>query len=914
MTFKRVVLTVSLGALVLCGLPTGAQQRPLSADGGTVGLGLVLRHLNNVGIFLETTGHPDDENSGLDAMLNRGLGIRTTLATATRGAGGQNEIGPELGEALAVLRTEELAAVHRWDGTEQYFARAIDFGYSFSVEETFQKWGKDEILSDYVHLIRMIRPDVMIAMRPDGEGGGQHHQASARIVGEAVAAAGDPSRFPEQIKQGLKIWQPKKLYYSAGFGRVVAPAGTRLLSVNSDVYDPLLGRTYAEIGSLARSNHKCQGMGQLLALPGPSIMQYRLAETTIPGETEKTETSLFDGVDTSIVGLAQHVKGPVPEALKIGLATIARDAQAAQKAFETQGAAATLSPIMAGLAAVRSLLGSLGGMEFDENAKYEIGFRLETKEKEFEQAAVLAQGLRLEALADDGLVVRGQPVRVTLIAANRGSAPVQVKRVGLDGFDGEVACKSQPVESGSVYRCDSNVRVPGAAPLTGPYWQPLPGTERYQVDPDAPFGAPFRPTPFRAQVVLAMGAGSVTAGAAQGTSSGADVTIDVPVQYRYEGNIFSGEKRMELKVVPRFSVRMGADIAIIPVAEVRAGRIGTSAAGPPAAVGREVRVTVTNDTKGASSGQVSLVVPQGWRALPSAIPVEFAREDEAETVRFTVAPPLQVKPGEYRIRATVRAGGEPDDQGFQLIEYPHINRRHRILPAETSVKVIDVKVAPNLRVGYVVGVGDQVPPSIEQIGVRLDMLGPDELAWGDLKRYDAIVTGVRAYERRADLRASNHRLLEYVQGGGTLIVQYNKFEFNEAQYGPYPAKVSSSRVTDENAPVEVLAPQNPVFTTPNRIGEAAWKGWVQERGLYFLGEKDPRYADLVQMEDPFPYNKGMKRGALVEASYGKGRWIYVGLGLWRQLPAGTDGAYQLMANLISLGRSGAATRAMPRDR
>jgi LmbE family N-acetylglucosaminyl deacetylase len=512
MTIRRLILALSLGALALAGLPAGAQQRPLAGEGGVVGLGLLLRHLTNAGIFLEATAHPDDENSGLDAMLNRGLGIRTTLVTATRGAGGQNEIGPELGEALAVLRTEELAAVHRWDGTEQYFARAIDFGYSYSVEETFQKWGRQEILSDYVRLIRTIRPDVVITMRPDGEGGGQHHQASARIASEAVAAAGDPSRFPEQVKEGLRAWQPKKFYFSAGFGRVVAPAGVRMVSVNSDAYDPLLGRTYAEIGSIARSNHKCQGMGQLLALPGPAVMRYQLSETTIPGEKDKDEASLFDGVDTSIPGLSQYVQGPVPEALRSGLARVARDAQAARTAFETQGVAAALSRVVSGLGEVRSLLGSLGGMELDESAKYEIGFRLKIKEEEFEQAAVAAQGLRLEALADDGVVVGGQAVRVTLVAANRGGGPVQVRRATLGGFDGEGVCGSQTVDGGAVYRCESNVHIPAAAPLTGPYWRPLPNAERYQVDPGAPFGAPFSPTPFRAALTLGIGGADVSVG------------------------------------------------------------------------------------------------------------------------------------------------------------------------------------------------------------------------------------------------------------------------------------------------------------------------------------------------------------------------------------------------------------------
>ncbi len=201
------------------------------------------------------------------------------------------------------------------------------------------------------------------------------------------------------------------------------------------------------------------------------------------------------------------------------------------------------------------------------------------------------------------------------------------------------------------------------------------------------------------------------------------------------------------------------------------------------------------------------------------------------------------------------------------------------------------------------GVGDQVPAALQQLGVNLTLIDPDELAWGDLSKYHTIVTGVRAYERRADLRANNHRLLQYVENGGTAIVQYNKTEFNQAQYGPLPAAVSSNRVTDERAPVKLLVPSHQVFTWPNRIEISAWQGWVQERGLYFLGDKDPKYVDLVEMEDPFPYNSGAKRGALVEARHGKGRWVYVGLGLWRQLPAGTDGAYKLMANLVSLGKA-----------
>jgi hypothetical protein len=223
---------------------------------------------------------------------------------------------------------------------------------------------------------------------------------------------------------------------------------------------------------------------------------------------------------------------------------------------------------------------------------------------------------------------------------------------------------------------------------------------------------------------------------------------------------------------------------------------------------------------------------------------------------------------------------------------------------------VDVAVKPNLKVGYVMGVGDEVPAALEQLGVAVTMIGADELAWGDLSKYDVVMTGVRAYERRLDLRAYNQRLLDYAAAGGTVIVNYNKFEFNEAQYAPYPGRVGRDRVTDENAEVKLLQPKHQVFNTPNAIGRADWTGWVQERGLYFFDadKRDPKIQDLIEFEEPFEYNKGPKRGALVEAQVGKGRWIYVGLGLWRQLPAGTDGAYRLMANLLSLGQAPAPSQ------
>ena len=938
-----------LACLIPLALAVPATQMrvvPLDHDQGHVALGLALRRLSNTGIFMHATAHPDDENNGLLVMLARGLGYRTILATATRGDGGQNEIGPELFEALGVLRTEELAAMHRFDGAEQYFTRAVDFGYSFSIEETFEKWGREEIVGDYVRLIRMLRPDVMLSLWPDGDGGGQHHQASAVIAREAYALAGDPTRYSEQLKEGLRPWAPRKFYHPGGrFGpRGEEPIPSqRVLSIDLSAYDPLLGRTYAEIGTEARSMHKCQGMAQLLALPAPAVSTFHLVESRSGTPAASDERSLFDGIDTTLAGLARFAGSRPPRELTSGLAAVAAAVENAMKRFEHETDQATVQPLLAGLRAVRALRGQLRGLPLDEDARFEVDYRLRQKESEFQQAIVIANGVRVEALADDGVVVAGQPVSVTLVVANRGSAPVDVRNVRIAGFQGSAACALTPAVGGGRFggpgfgrgrgappagppistlakdraaQCQVTLAVPADARVTEPYWHRDGEAGRYTFEADAPFGLPYRPTPFYVQMTLRIG------------DAPEEVFHGLPVEYRYEGNVFSGEKRSQLFVVPAFSVRLSPDVVILPAASAAAAtptavaatpargrgaaQTGRGRGAPPAAAptaspvpaaspgAREVRVTVLNANRSAAETEVELTLPDGWRAEPARHTLSFSREDESETVRFLVSPGKRPANGEYQIRAVATAGVASFARGFQVIEYPHIRRQHIYHPAAARLKVIDVAVRPNLTVGYVMGVGDEVPAAIAQLGARVEMLGPDDLAWGDLSRFPVIMTGVRAYERRADLWANNNRLLEYVRAGGTLLIQYNKYEFNQAQYGPYPAEVSSNRITDEGAAVRVLEPSDPVFTTPNRIGDEAWEGWVQERGLYFLGERDSRYRDLAELEDPFPNNPGVKRGALVSASYGKGRWVYVGLGLWRELPAGVDGAYQLLANLISL--------------
>lgn len=944
-TFAALAGSVGFAALMVVASlraePAGQNRKDFSLvdDGsGHVALGLALRKVGVSGTFMQAPAHPDDETNVLFVLFGHGMGLRAIDVQNNRGEGGQNEIGPELFRDIGVLRTSELLSAHRLDGAEQYFTRAIDYGYSFDPQEVINKWGREAIVGDYVRLIRTLRPDVMLTMNIQGGGGDRAHEATTLLAREAYRAAGDPARYPEQLAQGLRPWQPYKLYFAGGGGGgrggAATPPAAHVARIDTNIYDPLLGRTYSDIAADARSNHKCQGIAGMPPLPGgvggargggqgplpgargngpggaapggaPNLPvaggagpvgpggggTYTLMETTIPGARDKDETSLFDGVDTTLLGVARFA-GPTPPAgLVTALATITNEVQLARDAFASGRDAATAAPLESGLAAIRALRGQLGTFGLSDAARFEIDFRLRNEEEDFEAAVLAAHGLSFQALADDGLVVAGQPVRVSVIGVNRGATDVEIGDVRVNGIDQPTTCAAAPLRRDAVFTCVSTGAVPGGAQPTQPYftdnyWKQPSNPAISIFDPAVPFGVPFAPTPYR--IAIRVRAGAV------------DIVKDVPVQFRYAKDLYFGDKRMEVNVVPAFSVMATPALAVFP---------SSSGAARPAV--RDVFVTVTNSTKAAAQATVVLEVPTGWQVTPASTVVSFDKEDEARSARFVVTAAAAATAGSYTARATVTStvtGATRFTSGYQEIEYPHVERRQVIKAAETSLKVIDVRVAPGLKVGYVMGVGDQVPPAIEQLGATLSLIDQNEMAWGNLSKYDVILTGVRAYERRADLRAYNRRLLDYAAAGGTVIVQYNKTEFNQAQYGPYPAQVGQGRVSDETVPVTVLQPAHAVFTFPNRIGPAAWQNWTQERGLYFLGQKDARYTDLVSMVDSFPDNPGEKLGSLVVANVGRGRWMYVGLGLWRQLPAGTPGAYQLLANLISLPKSPSATR------
>jgi hypothetical protein len=439
------------------------------------------------------------------------------------------------------------------------------------------------------------------------------------------------------------------------------------------------------------------------------------------------------------------------------------------------------------------------------------------------------------------------------------------------------------------------VTVAPDARYSQPYWRRNPKVDRYDIVVPADQTLPWSPPDVVALVRYSSAAPSPL-----------PIAVERPAFWRYEGRWVGGEKQKVVNVVPALSVGLTPAVAVMPVG---------------AGARREFRVTVLNDARASGEATVRLEVPAGWRVEPAEARVALRFEGEEITSRFFVTAPASVSAGEYAVRAVATLGGREFREGFQVIAYDHIQERHLFRPAASRVQAIDVKVAPGTSVGYVLGAGDEVPPAIEQLGLSPTLLTPDDLAYGDLKRFSTIVTGIRAYQTRKDLRANNHRLLDYAKSGGHVVVQYNKFEFNRladtpapegfsggetaektSPFAPYPAAVTYERVTVEEAPMKVLVPDHPFFATPNRIGDADFTGWVQERGLYFLGARDPRYAELLASADPFPKNPGEKKGILVDAPVGKGTWTYVGLGLWRQLPAGTPGAYRILANILSRPR------------
>lgn len=878
------VLHLGLGALASSHL--GAQLEPDRDDTGLVGLGLAIRRLQTTGSILFVTAHPDDENNGLLSYLSRGLGLRVGVLTLTRGAGGQNEIGPELGEALAAVRTEELLAVHRQDRVEQIFGSVVDFGYSFSVEETFHLWNREKTLADIVRVLRSFRPDIVCTMMPDGDGGGQHHQASARLAAEAFGVSGDSERFPEQLREGVLPWAPLALYQTPFTLR--PDDRERAIAVPIGQYDPLLGKSYAEHGALARNNHRCQGMN---APPVPGSPP----AWVIPVEPHQQRAFFGEpasdgpgGLD-SLPRLWRESTGedPPPE-----LARLEEVAEALPLAFRQSDPGEVAAGILEGLQLVQALRARI---ERGSGAQSHTAFLLATEERDWLDAAEVAHrfACRSEVVeraetssgAADGLVTPGESFAIQTTLLQQRPTPARIVSVDVLVPSGwtvrsiPATHQDLPSQEPETSVWTHEVRVATDAEPTRPFWHrggPDAG-RRESLLPPAQSSLPFAPPIAEVRVEY--------------ESHGTRATLRRPIIHPFYDARVGKHRNHAVKVVPGISVAVEPQQVVLPLSN-------SSARSLP----RPVRVTVKNKFPRPTRVQLSFKLPPRWRADPATRAVTFERENSEKTVLFHLLPPPKLAPGTNVIRVEARAEGKTFEEGYRVIDYSHIERRHFFEPAEVRVRSFHVELPSGLKVGYVMGVGDEVPEAIEELGGRVTLLEAEELSGGDLSVYDAVVTGIRAYKDRQDLIASNSRLLDYVHAGGVLIVQYNKYELNRSRYGPYPFRIDRphDRVTSEEAPVRILVPDHAVFQTPNRIVPEDWNGWVQERGLYFLGSWDRRYTPLLEIQDPFEYNPGAKRGALVIAEYGKGFYVYTGLSFFRQLPAGVPGAYRLFANLLSL--------------
>ncbi len=901
----RIVVAGVLAAIVAA--PAAGQLRPLAEDRGAAGLGLKLRKIASGVSVLTIVAHPDDENNALHALLSRGLGARVSLISLTRGGGGQNEIGPELFDGLRILRTEELLTSHRLDAVEQYFGNVSDFGYSFSAEETLEKWGHEETLEEIVRMIRMLRPDVILTLSPEGTGGGQHHQATGLLTHEAFDAAGDPERFPGHAADGLLPWQPVRLYVGGVGGGGVGREGRPPVRIETAIWDPLLGRTYADLGQEARSAHRCQGMGQVRgALDRLTfLLPTRWADGSEPPAGGVDAAALFGGIPLGLARFEAFVAGDA--AARSLLAELETAVGAAQSALRAGAPEESLPGLRESLRVIRRLRRAAAAL--DPVSAGELEHRLAPKEREIQEAIALAHGLLPDATANTGEATPGGRFGASVAVRVGGSEPISLTSLALalpDGWEAGPAASSAPrrggpfgrqaprapalapgdfpvaLGHGEAARATFDVTVAADAALSRQAFQAAPKEDRFVPTEASLFGLAARPPAVVAEIAF--------------DSGGVPVSVSLPVEYRYEGPWVGTEKQKEVSVLPLAAVEVSPEIVVFPRGEAR----------------RELTVAVTHRGRGAATYEVELNAPDGWSVEPASAPAQFTGPGELR-LGFALSVASGAAEGAHELTAAARltSGGHGSQTTFaetvETIAYHHIQTRYRFRPARATATVLDAEIAP-VRVGYVEGVGDEVFEAIEQLGVPVTQLEERDLADGDLSRFDTIVLGVRAYLARPDVRTHNHRLLDYVAGGGVLLVQYNKFEFNADQWGPWPISVGRGRVTDEDAPIEVLVPNHPAFAAPNRIGPEDWAGWVQERGLYFLApDGDPGYVDLLASEDPFPYNAGEKRGILVEARHGEGRWLYLGLGLWRQLPAGTPGAYRLLANLLSLGAPETAT-------
>lgn len=804
--------------LLMTMLLTLFAARSVAAESSAPALAHAIDRLGTTARVLYVAAHPDDENTRLLSYFANIRHYEVAYLSMTRGGGGQNLVGGEQGALLDVIRTEELLAARRIDGARQFFTRARDFGYSKRADEALAQWGHDDALADVVWVVRTFQPDVIITRFTEQPPNHGHHTASAILAREAFVAAADPARFPEQLAQGAKVWQAKRLVNNVPmWGTTTPPAGAIGLDVGA--YDPRLGLGMGELAARSRSQHKSQGFG-VPEQRGPIVEYFAHVAGTAASK------DLLDGVDTTWA--------------RFGAGAYAKAIAAAQRALDRD------HPARAVPALVRA------GAELD---RLRDDPHVRDARVRLAEALAGAAGVFVRANAAQPSAAPGTSVDIELEIATRGTAVI-VQRVDLPGATSPA---TTPLAASEKKLVKLVVAVPPTAPPTQPAWlvaPPRPG--RYEVASLGDRALP-RTAALEATIDLAI--------------SGRTVRLVRPVVHVWTDRVIGERER---------------PFAIAPAATVSPLRDAVMFAGKPAPL--DVRVRARRD---AVTGTVELALPPGWTATPASHPVNLAKAGDEVVVRFDVRAAPKAAAGEAK--PLVRVAGAALSLREDVIDHAHIPVQLVLRPASVRLVPLDLKL-PAGRVAYVRGSGDSIAADLAHVGLAIDELDDDALRTADLSRYAAIVVGIRAYNTRAAAAQAHPRLLAYAERGGTLIVQYQTVDLL-GPLGPTGFEIARDRITDETAAPTFLA-KDPLLAKPNAITAADFDGWVQERGIYFAKKWDASARPLVRFTDA---GEAPLDGALVVQRLGKGRYIYTGLALFRQLPAGVPGAYRLFANLIGGG-------------
>jgi LmbE family N-acetylglucosaminyl deacetylase len=805
-----------------------------------------LRSFATMGSVLYIAAHPDDENTQVITYLARGRGYRTAYLSLTRGDGGQNMLGPQLGESLGVARTQELLAARRLDGGRQYFTRAKDFGYSKNSEETLSVWDRQGVLSDIVRVIREFRPDVIITrFSPKPAPTHGHHTASAVLAVEAFRLAADPAAFPEQLGK-LTPWQARRIVHNVGVGAAAAnpgagmavagspanvPDGPGVVKVEVGGRDPVSGESFASIAARSRGMHKTQGFG----IGDQPVNEGSRIEPFILLAGDAATKDLLDGVDTTW--------NRVP-----GGAAIARLTDEAVAAFNVQDAAARVPAILA----IRRRLAAL--------PKDPI---VSDKREQLDRIIQACLGLEVDTVVDRAEVVPGESLKLRHTAVVRARIPVRWTAVRYPSAHRAINKGIELRQNQPVTREASQV-VPASTPPSQPYWLRTEGTAgMFDVDDPSLIGRPENPPTFPVESVFDVGGQTlVVAGEPMRAADPATPVL-----------------RRRLEVIAPVSLRFIAGVRLFAPGSARPVTVELTAA------------------RARAAGTVELDAPAGWTVTPASQPFRLAAPGEHARFTFTVTAPAQL--GTAPLGASLDINGRRFNHQRVEVRYDHLPLQLLQPPART--KAVSLELATRGRhVGYLAGAGDDVAAALEEMGYEVTSLTGADLTAERLRGLDTVVIGIRAFNVRTDLAERVPTLFAYVEAGGTVVAQYNTLDgLREGWLAPFHLRLSRDRVTDEHAPVTILAPEHPALTTPNRITAADFEGWVQERGLYFPAQWDERFTAILSSGDA---GETPLEGGLLAARYGKGYFVYTSLAWFRQLPEAVPGAYRLFANLVSLGK------------